>query len=68
MYEGPLFKANGGHAMIFDDFDGRTWIALHQPNDGPKERLRLFEILETEGRLELGREKPFALKQGETKP
>ena len=67
-YEGPLFKANGGHAMIFDDFDGRTWIALHQPNDGPKERLRLFEILETEGRLKLGREKPFALKQGETKP
>jgi len=60
-YEGPLFRANGGHAMIFDDFSGRTWIALHQPNDGPLERLRLFAVIEENGRLTLGREKPFGL-------
>lgn len=58
-YEGPLFKENGGHAMIFDDFDGTTWIALHQPNDGPLERLRLFELADDGRRLKLGREKPF---------
>jgi len=28
----PLFKADGGHAMIFRTFPGQLMLCLHQPN------------------------------------
>ncbi len=40
----PLYTTNGGHGMIFTAFDGRLLLALHQPNTGPLERLRLIEL------------------------
>ncbi len=24
---------DGGHGMIFSDYDGKLWLALHSPND-----------------------------------
>lgn len=42
-----LFTDDGGHGMIFRDFNGRLRLALHQPNGGAgKERLRLFELID----------------------
>lgn len=29
---GPLYKDNGGHAMLFKDFDGNLRISYHSPN------------------------------------
>ncbi|MCL1887924.1 MAG: glycoside hydrolase family 43 protein [Kiritimatiellaeota bacterium] len=43
----PLFMGDGGHGMLFEDFNGRLLLALHQPNAEPLERMRLFEIRET---------------------
>jgi beta-xylosidase len=40
----PLYTQNGGHGMIFTDFGGRLLLALHQPNNGPHERLHLMEL------------------------
>ena len=34
-------RENGGHGMIFDDFEGRTWLSIHSPNGSPLERLLL---------------------------
>ncbi len=25
---------DGGHGMIFADYDGKLWLSLHSPNDG----------------------------------
>lgn len=43
----PLFQADGGHAMIFKQFDGTLMLVLHQPNRGRLERARLFELEDT---------------------
>lgn len=51
----PLYTGNGGHGMIFRTFDGRLMLALHQPNTGPLERLRLFEITDDGTDLHLAR-------------
>ena len=40
----PLYTGNGGHGMIFKAFDGRLLLSLHQPNNGPNERLHLLEL------------------------
>lgn len=42
----PIYVKNGGHAMIFKAFDGKTLIALHQPNTSPMERLHLYELFD----------------------
>ncbi|MCP5517792.1 MAG: family 43 glycosylhydrolase [Verrucomicrobiales bacterium] len=47
----PLFAGNGGHCMVFDTFDGRRLLALHQPNTGGRERTRLFDLIEFGGQL-----------------
>jgi GH43 family beta-xylosidase len=43
----PLFKDDGGHGMIFKRFDGSLMLVLHQPNRGPDERARLFDLEDT---------------------
>jgi GH43 family beta-xylosidase len=50
----PLYTMNGGHGMIFTSFDGRLLLALHQPNTGPLERLRLFELADDGTTLRVG--------------
>jgi hypothetical protein len=42
----PLFKADGGHGMIFRKFDRTLMLVLHQPNRAA-ERARLFELEDT---------------------
>ena len=54
--EKPLFEANGGHGMIFETFDGRLMLVLHQPNSSPEERARLFELEDTGDLLRLSTE------------
>jgi len=53
--EKPLYADNGGHGMIFRDFDGNLWLVLHSPNSpGGQERARLLPLkLTTEGNLTL---------------
>jgi hypothetical protein len=45
--EEPLFRANGGHGMIFRDFNNNLMLVFHQPNDSPNERTKLFELEDT---------------------
>ena len=49
-----IFKEGGGHGMIFKTFEGNLMIALHQPNNGEKERAQLYELLDKGDYLELG--------------
>ena len=40
----PLF-VNGGHSMVFQDFEGRLCLVLHSPNSpGGKERAHIYEL------------------------
>ena len=40
----PIF-INGGHSMLFTDFEGRLCMGLHSPNSpGGKERANIFEV------------------------
>lgn len=32
----------GGHGMIFTDFEGKTWLTFHSPNESPEERMQLI--------------------------
>lgn len=43
----PLFKQDGGHAMIFKDLDGKLRLVLHSPNGGGLERAKLFTLEDT---------------------
>lgn len=40
----PLFRKDGGHAMVFRALDGHLMMALHSPNDHPHERPRFIHI------------------------
>lgn len=40
-----LFEKDGGHSMIFKDFDGRILLSLHQTNNNP--HMKLFELEDT---------------------
>ena len=53
----PLFSDGGGHPMLFRRFDGQLMMVLHQPNDGGRERAKLFEIDDTGETLRIRR--PF---------
>ena len=49
----PLFAENGGHTMLFNDFDGQLLLALHQPNGDQLERARFFRVIEEDESLHL---------------
>ncbi len=44
VFAGMVFTKDGGHCMIFTDLDGKQQLTLHQPNDSPNERMRLFPL------------------------
>ena len=52
----PLFEENGGHGMLFKDFEGNLKLSLHAPNS-PRgtERLTLYNIEDDNGTLRVVR-------------
>ncbi len=44
----PLFDKDGGHGMLFETFDGKLYLVLHQPNETPKEHPVFIRIDEKE--------------------
>ena len=50
-HEKPMFEENGGHGMIFEDYNGKKYLILHSPNENPLERPVMFEIKEENGSL-----------------
>ncbi len=44
----PVFAGDGGHGMLFRDFDENLRLALHQPNSGDQERAHFFHVAETD--------------------
>ncbi|MFP4540776.1 MAG: glycoside hydrolase family 43 protein [Opitutales bacterium] len=49
----PLFRRDGGHGMLFRTFEGQLALALHQPNQSPRERPRFFFVGEQKDRLDV---------------
>lgn len=49
----PLYTQDGGHAMLFKRFDGTLMMALHSPNQLGEERMLLFEMDDSDGRLRI---------------
>lgn len=47
----PPFDRDGGHATVFNAFDGRIMMTLHSPNIHPLERPRFIELREKDGYL-----------------
>ena len=45
--DSPLFDKNGGHAMIFDDFDQNTLMCIHFPERYPDERAFFLKLDES---------------------
>lgn len=43
----PVYADNGGHPMMFETFEGQLVMALHSPNEGPDQRIHLFEMEDT---------------------
>lgn len=41
-FERVIFHEDGGHCMRFVGSDGKSYIVLHQPNQTPHERMKLF--------------------------
>ena len=42
----PFWKNDGGHGMLFRDFNQELYLALHSPNTEPEEHLRLIPVKE----------------------
>jgi len=51
--DNPLWGKDGGHGMIFCDFNGQLYMTLHTPNDSPNERARFVPVREENGLLVL---------------
>lgn len=46
--EEPIYDRNGGHAMLFDDLDGKLYMCIHAPEAYMLERAHIFELAERE--------------------
>ncbi|MDR1576556.1 MAG: glycoside hydrolase family 43 protein [Treponema sp.] len=47
--EKPIFEEDGGHGMLFRSVEGKLYLALHSPNESPKERPLFLEIIDRGG-------------------
>lgn len=52
-HEKLLFDRDGGHAMLFDTFEGERKISFHVPNSPPEERPCFYTVTEKENMLEI---------------
>jgi hypothetical protein len=57
--EKPLFEDNGGHAMFFDDAEGRRIMCIHAPERNMMERAHLYRMADTGDALEITHELPL---------
>ena len=48
-----LFEKDGGHGMIFKDFEGKMRFIAHSPNETPLERPKMWELYEKDNALYL---------------
>lgn len=55
----PLFEDDGGHAMFFNDADGRKIMCIHAPERHMLERAHLYHIVEDGSRLRILTELPL---------
>lgn len=55
----PVYDEHGGHAMLFNTFDGRMIMTLHYPNSGSEPHARFFEVKETDDSIEIVQEIHF---------
>lgn len=51
----PVFKANGGHAMLFTSFEGKLMMILHSPYNG-ETHPHIFEMEDTGNTLRVTQE------------
>jgi len=56
----PVFEDNGGHAMFFDDANGRKIMCIHAPERNLLERAHLYHMVETGGILQIDSELPIS--------
>lgn len=49
----PLYVGDGGHCMVFCDFDGQLHLAFHRPNPSPEERPHFLLLRESQSSLEI---------------
>ncbi len=49
----PIYDKNGGHAMFFEDFDGRMKMVIHGPEAESNERTLIFDFYEENGKISL---------------
>jgi arabinan endo-1,5-alpha-L-arabinosidase len=49
----PLYAGDGGHCMVFRDFDGQLHLAYHRPNPSPDERPYFVPLRENQSSLEI---------------
>jgi beta-xylosidase len=47
--EKPLYEADGGHGMFFRSLEGDLYLALHTPNNTPRERPIFIEFSDDRG-------------------
>ena len=47
----PLWAEDGGHGMLFKDFEGNLNFVMHSPNDATKERPVIKKIIDKDGNL-----------------
>lgn len=51
IHDAPLFDKDGGHGMIFEDYNSEKHLILHSPNENPLERPIMFTVKEENGKL-----------------
>ena len=49
-----LYGKDGGHGMIFKDFEGQLYFTVHCPNDTPNERPKFIAANEADGMIKIG--------------
>jgi arabinan endo-1,5-alpha-L-arabinosidase len=49
----PLYAGDGGHCMVFRDFDGQLVLTYHRPNPSPDERPYFVSLRENASSLEI---------------
>ena len=55
----PVFEDNGGHAMFFDDVNGKRIMCIHAPERNLLERAHLYHMAEADGVLKIVDEIPI---------